>query len=457
MTKVKARVLQDTDIANAKRFAAQHGEDVCYTPERGWRYYDGTRWDYDMKDVIASRKAIKTAESVFDEIRESHEKDSLFKWAKQSQSRSCIKSMLDLARSLPSIAAHETDFDSNPMALNCLNGTLDMLSGELKTHNPLDKITQIANTNYDPDAKCPLWVSFLDTVMQGNQEMIGYLQRVAGYTLTGNTGEQVMFFLYGIGKNGKTVFIEIMRDLMGDYGCVSPTSMILRRSSSGIRNDVARLVGKRFVCMNETAQGESMDEQLVKDMTGGDTLAARFMRQEFFEFQPMLKLWIRGNHKLTISGTDDGIWRRMHMIQFTYHVPEQDRDKDLRQKIEKSELSGVLNWCLEGCHQWQRHGLQPPEAVIEAVNQYRSDSDLLGQFIEEKCETGQHAKVGCQAMLTKFKSWAGNETDLNRSTFASAMEERNFKKSNKIGGKYYYLGVQIAASELAHHTDVYNH
>ncbi len=257
--------------------------------------------------------------------------------------------------------------------------------------------------------------------------------------MTGSTNEQCLFFLFGHGANGKSVFLETIQALLGDYGLNSRVETLMVKRHADIPNDVARLAGARFVAINETAEGQKLNEPLVKDMTGCDTLTARFMRREFFDFQPSFKLWMRGNHKPTITGTDYGIWRRIRLIPFGVIIPEKDRDPDLIAKL-KEEFPGILAWAVEGCVMWQKHGLDPPREVTDAVSEYRVEMDILGQFLEDCCTVRDNAQVTAKALYRTYKKWADDagEGAVSQKQFGLAMNERGFTKTRRGKGVIYH-------------------
>jgi putative DNA primase/helicase len=282
--------------------------------------------------------------------------------------------------------------------------------------------------------------------MAGSEVLIEYLQRAIGYSLTGSTGEQCLFFAYGTGANGKTVLLETIQSLLGDYSLNAPADMLMMRQR-GIPNDIARLSGARFVAMNETADCERLDEARVKDMTGGDTLTARFLRCEYFDFQPQYKLWIRGNHKPQISGTDDGIWRRLHLIPFTVQIPEAERDHNLSECL-KRELPGILAWAVQGCLEWKRRGLKPPHEVRQAVYEYRSEMDVLGNFIDECCLIGSY-QVKAKDLYDAYVEWAreNGEYPVNKKKFGLALTERAFQRK-RTREAWYYLGIELDVTDV---------
>ena len=438
--------ITDSDIANATRLTTQHGAEMRFTPERGWYVWDGRRWMCDEKLIRVQGFAKHTALSIFDEVRNAVDRDARYRHAKRSQSKSAIEAMIWLARSEPGIPARLTQFDADGWVLNVSNGTLDLRAGVLRPHRRDDLISNIVEVEFDANADCELWDSFLWRVLDHNEELYNYLRRFVGYLLVGDTSEQSLHFLYGLGANGKSVFCEMLIRLLGDYAvAVSPDLLMLRRHS-GIPNDVARLRVVRVALMNETAQGARFDEAKLKDLTGGDTLTARFLHQEFFDFRPSHRILIRGNHKPSIAGTDDGIWRRLRLVPFSVQIPADEQDRDLLRKLE-SELSGILNWALVGCREWQAHGLKPPPIIVEAVRQYREESDTLGRFIVECCETRKLGQVKSSVLFKCYQDFceAAGERWTASKDLPAEMERRGFQwKRTNAGGVFY--GLELIAN-----------
>lgn len=439
--------LPDTDIANARRFAAQHCEDVRFTPERGWMVWDGRRWAVDEKSIRVQELAKRTAMAIFDEVKGATDRDGMYSHAKRSQSKRAIEAMLWLARSEPGIPARLTDFDADGWLFNCGNGTLNARTGQLLPHNRRNLISNLTTVNYQPGATCERWNDFLRRVTDGNEELCGYLQRFVGHLLIADVSDQSLHFLHGSGANGKSVFCEILQKLLGEYAITVSPDLIMMRRHGGIPNDVARLRGVRAALMNETSQGSRFDEAKLKDLTGGDTLSARFLHQEFFDFQPSHRIVIRGNHKPTISGTDEGIWRRLRLVPFTVSIPPAEQDRHLLRKLE-SELPGILQWAVAGCLEYQRDGLKPPAMVTEAVRAYREESDTLGRFISEHCEVRKLAQVKSSALYTAYQRFceASAERWMPAKDFPHEMQRRGFEwKRTKAGGMF--LGLELGISE----------
>jgi putative DNA primase/helicase len=439
----KPEPFTDTDIANAVRLAARRGADMRYTAASGWLVWDGSRWREDAKGVRVQAFAKETALAIFDEIKFAPDRDTTMRHAKRSQGKTAIEAMISLARSEPRIMAEITDFDTDLMRFNVANGTLDLTNGELRPHRREDLITRISPIEFDPNAECPRWQAFLCRVLSNDAGLYQYARRLVGYLLTGKTSEQVLHFLYGLGANGKSVFCEILEALMGDYAIVVSPEVVMVKRHQGIPNDIARLRGVRAAFMNETSQGSRFDEAKLKDLTGGDTLTGRFLHQEFFDFPPTHKLVIRGNHKPTINGTDEGIWRRLRLVPFTVSIPPEEQDRELIDKL-RAELPGILRWAVEGCLEWQRDGLKPPAVIVDAVREYRQESDTLGRFITEYCTVRNLAQVKSGAFFQKYQQYAdtGGERWLSHKDLPQEMQRRGFQwKRSNAGGMYY--GIEL--------------
>jgi len=318
----------------------------------------------------------------------------------------------------------------------------------LLTHDRELLLTKIANVTYDPVAKCPNWLKFLDSIFEdqeGKEEIIEFLQKAIGYTLTGDISEQVIFFLYGTGRNGKSTFINTIQTILGDYGRQTGSDTFIKKhNDNGINNDIARLDGSRFVSAVESEEGQQLSESLVKQITGGERMSARFLRQEFFEFTPEFKVFFTTNSKPIIKGSDEGIWRRIRLIPFTVTIPKKKVDKYLPQKLEK-EMPGILKWAVEGCVKWQKEGLKEPDAIKQATQGYREDMDILGPFINEKCTTNPLAKVEAKMLYDEYKRWCygSGDYELTNRQFYRAMESRGYKKENGAKNKVFFKEIGI--------------
>lgn len=439
-----------TDAGNAARLAAWFNNQITYVPEWGWLSWDGKRWA--LGELDARSKATQTARKILGEAAicdDRAERIALTGWSEKSQNAQRIGAMLWLAQ--PLCAGKTSDFDNDQWAFNCANGTLDLRTAMLRPHNPVDRLTKISAIQYDPNAKCDTWLKFLDRVMGGNVELIKYLQRALGYSLIGGNSEQRLFFCYGNGANGKSVFIETIAAIFDEYCVATRIDTFVQHRTGGIPNDVARLAGARLVTVSETADGQHLHEPLIKDLTGGDTITARYLHKEYFDFKPQFKIWIRGNHKPVIRGTDDGIWRRIDLIPFTVQIPEQDRDPNLLDKL-RGELSGVLTWAIEGCRVWQSEGLRTPESVRVATKQYREEMDTLGLFLSEHCVVTPAATATATELWEQYKQWATDAgfNSGNQTKFGRALAERGFNKSRTMRG-IVYTGVGLRMNSMNGH------
>lgn len=435
-----------TDLGNAERLISHHGGDLLYCPAwNSWLIWDGSRW---LKDetLEIDRRASDTVRHIYGEATAEpgeHSRKALAKHAIKSEAAGRVRAMIERARSLVSVSP--ADFDKDPYLLNVANGTLDLKTGDLRPHERTDRITKIAPVVYDPDAECPTWLAFLDRIMASNQGLIGFLRRAIGYALTSDTSEQVLFFLHGAGANGKSTFLEAAATMLGDYARQTPSDSLMAKRGASIPNDLAALFGSRFVTAVEAGESRRFAEVLVKQMTGGDRIAARFLHAEFFEFKPTFKVFLAANHKPQIRGTDHAIWRRIRLIPFEVTIPEAEQDKHLLTKL-REELPGVLAWAVSGCLEWQQEGLQPPGEVLAATAAYRRDMDVLRHFLEEECVVEGEAMVGSTTLYGAYKEWYAQSGEpakerLGRRALANRMVELGFNSVKS--GTFMWIGLRL--------------
>lgn len=441
---------QDTDLGNADRLIRLVGKNIRYTVDRGWLVWDGRRW---KADQIAVRELYQTSviPEIYREIcaaanaHNPHLVKTLASWAKRAESNSRVDAAMSMACSKPDIYVKQGSFDANKWLFNVQNGTIDLRTGMLAAHNQTDLITRISPATYDPGAKCPLWLKFLNRIFDNNQTLIAFLQTTIGYSLTGSTEEQIMMIAWGTGKNGKSVCLDTISDLMGDYATETPAeTLMIKRADSSNSNDVARLAGARFVSANETEEGQRLAEAKVKGMTGGDTLTARFLHREFFEFKPEFKIWMRTNHKPQIRGTDEGIWRRLRLIPFNVTIPEAERDPKLTEKL-RAEMSGILNWALEGCLMWQKNGLKTPPEVMAATTEYRKTQDILAAFLSDCCVIGKYYNVTFSDLYKEYEKWCDDngEKPLSNRKFSMILDERGLSNHRGTAGARVRYGLRL--------------
>mgnify|MGYP000214335652 FL=1 len=310
--------------------------------------------------------------------------------------------------------------------------------------------TQETGVDFSENVDCPLWIKFLNQTFQNDQELIHFVQKIIGYSLTGSNAEQKMFILYGNGRNGKSVLLNIVKYIFGSYAKTMNATTIMQKrigSSQGATSDIARLEGARLVVSSEANEGDRLDESLVKQMTGGDTLVARYQYGKDFEFDPVFKLFMATNHKPKIYGTDEGIWRRLVIIPFTHTVKKENVDKKLEDKL-KAESMGILKWAIEGAMMWQSEGLNPPDVIQNAGNEYRKEMDVIEAFIDECCVTNDSYKVKASELFDAYKKWA-NETNnwegMTNNKFGREITKRFERKRLTTGN--YYLGIDLQANQ----------
>jgi putative DNA primase/helicase len=425
-----------TDVGNAARFTHRWGHEVRYVPSWGWLLWDQTRWRRD-ETANVMEFAKETARSILDEAKQAWDDDqrkALAKHAIRSESAPRLKAMIDLAASDPAVVALVADFDTNPFLLNAENGVINLKTGALFRHARTDLITKTVSVSYDPDAECPRFETFLQRIL-ADPDLIKFVQRAAGYCLTGSTAEQVIFMLWGLGANGKSTLLELLRAMLGEYALSAPVETFILRRDSNIPNDLARLQSARFVTAVETDARRHLAESLIKSITGGDTITARFLYSEFFEFQPAFKLWLATNHRPRIRGTDHAIWRRVRLIPFTVTIPDAEQDRHLVDKL-KAELPGILRWAVNGCLAWQRDGLGTPKAVEVATAEYRAEQDPLAAFIAECCVVESAAFAVTRNLYQTYSDWCdkSGEHALTLREFGEAMTSRGFLSEKGSGG-----------------------
>ncbi len=440
----KAVAYQLTDGGNARRLVDAHGNDLRHCPELGgWLAWDGSRWRRDRKE--AERRAKQVVASMLEEAAqvEDDRRTKLAKHALKSDSAKGIADLLKMATSEPEISVNVDDFDADPWAFNVLNGTLDLRTGKPRPHRRKDLITKLAPVVFDPDAKAPTWEKHLARVLP-DPAVREYVRRRCGYSLTGVVREQDLAMLYGSGANGKTTTLEAVREVWGDYAQQTPSDTLLQRRQGAIPNDVARLRGARLVLSVETDEGRRLSEVLVKQLTGGDTVTARFMRAEWFEFRPAAKIWLATNHKPVIQGTDEAIWRRIRLVQFTATIPEAERDKDMSDKLH-GELPGILNWAIAACLDWQRQGLPVPEPVRDATATYRGEMDVLGAWLADRCVVRADAHATAGALYRDYGAWCADagERPARKVDFGTRLAERGFEAGRGSGGTRIWRGVVL--------------
>lgn len=433
------------DLGNANRLIVQHAAGAAaklrYILGIGWHVWDGRRYKADPETIGARKLAYETARAMLvqaSDIKAStpaQEKTRIasIKFAVGSGNNNRLSAMLTLAE--PFLAADSDDFDRNPLILNCLNGTLDLQTGELRPHAPTDMLTKLSGASYDPEAQCPIWEKFISEIFDGDQNVIDFAQRMIGYTLTGDTSEHIVLILHGLGSNGKSVLIETLSAVMGEYVKRTPAETWVSKTQSGPTNDIAALAGARFVPVVETEHDKQLAEALVKQATGGDAITARFHFKEFFSFIPTFKLWLATNHKPRIRGSDYAIWRRILLLPFNVTFVDADKavagqnvkDLHLKDKL-VGEFPGILAWMVRGCMAWQKGGLKPPATVIAATESYQDSQDNVSGFIRDCCHQSRGISCSINLLYAAYQVWCeeNEEEPMPKRGFGKNLDERGY-------------------------------
>src|SRR5215218_3117446 len=440
-----------TDLGNAERFVVRHSEDVRYCfPWRKWLVWTGARWERDDTGHV-HRLAKETVRGIYQEAAAAEDEDrrkALARHATHSEAESKIKGMVELAKS--EVPVSPDDLDADPWRLNVPNGTVDLRTGELQSHRREDMQTKMAGAEYRPEAGAPTWASVLERVLP-NPEVRTFFKKLCGYALSGDVSEHILPVLYGTGANGKSTVLNALLEAVGEYGMqAAPDLLIAKRG--GHPTEVADLFGMRLVASIEVEEGQRLAEALVKSLTGGDKVRARRMRQDFWQFHPTHTAFLCTNHKPEIRGTDNAIWRRIRLIPFTETLPPAEQDKKLPEKLQ-SELAGILAWCVEGCLEWQREGLQAPAEVRKATGAYRAEMDVVGAFLRDECEMDPDYKASFATVYDRYVVWCeeGGEKSETRRKFNARLKERGpfAGRRSGTGGSYEWHGLRLLKKQNA--------
>ena len=434
-----------TDRGNGLRFLASFGDTVLFVLNIGWFVWNGKQWMRDEKGLHVQDLAssliptIRTHLTLLDRGADKGLRAHLAKSVNMLSSRTGRSNMVEYMKSTNALWKEPDDFDRRPAKFNTQNRIINLDNGHQEPHDPKTMCSRIAAIDYNSEAQCPLFMKFLDEITCGDNQLQRWLQVFFGYCLTGHTSEQLFTVFYGTGSNGKSVLMNVINYIMGDYALESPSETVLiKHNVSNNSNDLARLRGARLATVRETDQGRRLDESLVKSLTGGDKITARFLHKEFFEFHSIAKWVLFTNHKPIIRGTDNGIWRRLRLVPFKLHVPEERQDKDLEKKL-LNEASGILNWMIEGTLDWKENGF--PECIIiqEETYKYRSEEDVLYEFLEDCVEVEDDGKADKTELYKIYCQWCDshNSKPLTTHTFPKAMEERGHFVGRNAKGRYY--------------------
>lgn len=441
------------DVGNGQRLVGLYGSYFRHVHEWGYVVWDGKRWSQDKSGAM-DRFAKQTAQQLLQAaatLQDEKAQAALTKHALDSQSAGKIKASIEMARSEPGVNLFVEDFDTNPDLLNVANGILNLKTGDLAPHDPDAYMTRLADVEYDGNAVCPRFLQFIQEITLNDPALAEYLQRAIGYSLTGHTTEQCLFFCFGDGANGKSTLLEVVRSILGDYAMSLGFEAFLASKNNNPEQHLARLPGRRFVTAIEAGEGRSFNEEMVKMATGEDAITARELYKSPFDFTMRAKIWLGANDKPTIKGANNGIWRRFHVIPFQAHYPpgHPSRDPDLKEKLD-SELPGIVAWAVRGAIKWYTDGLQPPAAVASALEEYKAENDLVGRFIEECCTVGAGLTEKAGGLLEAYNDWAKrtNERELNANLLGRRLGKYRaglLKREKDPQGHVIWRGVCIGA------------
>lgn len=442
------------DTGNADRFTDIFKDRVLYSyTNKGWYIYDGKRWlfdtlgrinDYFEQSIEVMKKQGMTTNIPMLENETSEDYQKRLKAIRTAYekhltySRSNRGTVAGVKQSMHKNSVDISEFDGNDMLINLENSVYDMVSGINIPHDATLKFTKKANVNYDESKKCPRWEQFLREIFNDDKDLIKWIQKALGYSLTGKTSEQVMFILNGNGRNGKSVFLDVVSHIFGDYRTnIQPDSLMVK-NSQGANSDIARLKGARFVTTVESNDGMRFNEGLVKQLTGGDTVTARFLHANEFEFTPKFKVWMATNHRPIIRGTDKGIWRRIRLIPFEREFTEEEVDLDLTSKL-LAESDGILQWMLKGLEMWQKERLGMCEKILMANKEYRQEMDVVSTFIEECVNNSLGKEVKASELYQHYKNYClqNGFFVLTSTKFGRELDNKGYIKTHKRTGKYY--------------------
>jgi putative DNA primase/helicase len=436
------------DAGNARLFCHSYGTMFRWQADAGkWLVWANTRWKPDSDNSIWQFAKI-FAQNLYETVREYAISNSDLaiaeRHAKRSNNLAGIKAFIELSKSEPGMTVNSSDLDRDLYSLNTLSGTIDLRTGELRRHSRLDNITKLCPFNFNPDADCSTWYEFLETILP-DASLRSYVQKAIGYSLTGAVRERAFFICYGFGRNGKSVFIDTISKLLGDYARNTTAETLLRKHNGAIPNDVARLKGARFVTAAETDEGKQLHESLIKSLTGGDKITARYLFNEYFDFYFEGKLWLATNHKPVIKDQSNGMWDRVKLIPFSVTIsPDKAIDKDELVSRLLNESAGILAWAVAGCRAWlEEKRLIAPDIIEREIAQYKYEQDSIAQFLEEKTESGEFFQVENSNLFEAYRDYCrqNNEFEFTHRRFSQKLTERGFTQTRQ--SKRYWNGIRI--------------
>ena len=437
------------DIGLAQRVKARFGHLLRWShPEKTFYVFDGTKWSRDNRCHVW-QYVTDTITALHEEAlpgRTTREIQELEKALGKYRSQKHARSVVEVLKTLPGIPVVPTDFDNDPYLFSTGNAAIELgRHGVIRSLRPGDLTTKSGGVAYEQNATAPIWEKFLEEIMEGDSELVTFLKRYLGYCLSGETSQHVFPVFYGTGRNGKSVFMNVVQRVLGDYALPVPQEAVMsrRRNAGAATPEIAQLKGVRFAVVNETDDGKRLNEGQVKAITGGDKITARPLYSQQITFWPQFKVGVMTNYKPRITGSDNGIWRRMLLIPFNYTVPAEEVDPYLEQKL-LAEGSGILNWMLEGYREFRYSGLGIPEAVREATKEYRFEEDIVQEFIEERCRTGRHLEVKKSTLFQAYQTYCKDVDEHSRSkrAFGDQLRQLGYEDTRYTGGRV-WLGIGV--------------
>jgi putative DNA primase/helicase len=432
------------DSGAAQAFAERNAELVRFAPGLGWHFWNGFRWERDKAGAVTQRgiELHRAALREASEIESNEERRAAWQFANGLGNRVRIQSFVGLAESNPALVVRAEDLDADPWLVGCANGTIDLKSGRFFDAERGDLITRSLGARWVEGATCPKWEEFLEGVTLSDTELIGFIQKAVGWTLTGDTSEAAFFFLWGSGANGKSVLSDTLAAMLGDYCHRASAELFDRRHDRNKGPELAELAGARLILASETQEGGRLDERLVKDITGGEELRAEAKFMPGFRFRPSAKIWMTGNHRPRITGNDEGIWRRVRLLPFEASFKGANANPRLAAEL-REELPGILRWAVEGCQRWRVERLGLPERVKAAVADYRDAEDDLGDFIADRIEEAPDAAT-CpkKEVFAAYANWADAEGI--RHPMTAKQLSRKLRTRRWVDNGKYWRGVRIA-------------
>lgn len=435
-----------TDTGNAQRLRDRFKGNIRYSyTRRRWMYWTGKVWHYDETGEIK-----KLADLIVDEMKteafrveDEKERELKLKFANKTANSTGKVNMITEAQHLDGIPLLIDELDCYVDYLNVQNGIVNLRNGELIPHDSTFMMSKICACEYDyvGEKKPKRWLQFLDEVTNGDKELQHYLQKCVGYSMTGSVREQCAFFLYGIGNNGKSTFLETVAEILGDYASnAQPDTIMMKKFGEGVGSDIARLRSARMVTTEEPTEGVRLNEGLIKQLTGGGKVTCRFLYGDEFEYSPEFKIWIATNHKPVITGTDVGIWRRIRLIPFEVNIPADKVDKQLKYKF-REEMPQILRWAIEGCMLYRKEGLNPPKCVLDATQEYKAEMDLIATFMDACIVIDYNSveAIPANELYSIYTEWAraNNEYVMTSRKFFGEITKRTPDKKRVSGGIVY--------------------